>query len=436
MTSLAFAPSPPNDFLAFMGEYSARCAARCPAICAVAAKWSFEDLVPGLSDFDTRFVVRDPMTADAWGAMSLAVGEVHTRMCGQYPHWARNLEHLPGVNLTVGEITDPLFFYPEFQQWTFYKGDPQIVSTVQASLAAIAWSARDEQFHLKKFATFCGPYQRGIDPPVNVGPCEGKYPLHSRFMHYFAPPVHSAVCLALRRNVCGKLESLRLARELFPRPQTIDMIFDALAHHYEVPEAYQEPRLTQIERELQGYLDEVWASLEGRATLVQPRRGDNAAAVRAKVNALRVDPLHAFFDAAKFCRLMKGRLLFYAESIEWFESPWLIANELGRIAANFYEKPLAAYAEVRWGEKLPAPGVLARLRGELLTAADCDGMQAFAELARRPLVAGEEREQARAVAEVYDPVLRVIERLKDDLHERSRCAEPAPAAVRRDSSTR
>ena len=50
----------------------------------------FRDLVPGLSDFDTRFILNDHMTADDWCAMSSAVGEAHLALCEAYPAWARN----------------------------------------------------------------------------------------------------------------------------------------------------------------------------------------------------------------------------------------------------------------------------------------------------------------------------------------------------------
>src|SRR4051794_24647414 len=88
-TTINFTPAPANDFDAFRREYFARCRARVPQICAVAAKWSFEDLIPGLSDFDTRFIVANGMTPDDWKRMSLEVGRVHTEMAREFPHWAR-----------------------------------------------------------------------------------------------------------------------------------------------------------------------------------------------------------------------------------------------------------------------------------------------------------------------------------------------------------
>jgi hypothetical protein len=218
------APRPENDFRRFIETYDARCRDACPQIRSIVGKWEFEDLIPGLSDFDTRFVVDDSTTADDWAQMSLAVGAVHTELALQEPQWARILEHLPGVNLTAAEATHPAMYSPEFRLWTFYRGSPEITAAIESSLQSRPWSARDELFHLKKIAVYFGPYQRGLDPPVNLGPWEAKYALHSRLMHYFTPPVQAAVSLATRRSVRGKLASLRMARELRPlaqRPATV-----------------------------------------------------------------------------------------------------------------------------------------------------------------------------------------------------------------------
>ena len=408
-----FHPAPPESFAEFYRVYHARCRARCPGIRAVAAKWTFEDLIPGLSDFDTRFICDSAMTADDWARMSLEVGHVHTELCVEYPHWARNLEHLPGINLTVAEIQNPILFYPEFQQWTFYEGDAADIQAIRSALGQHVWSDRDQLHHLKKFATFCGPYQRGIDPPVNLGPWENKYPLHSRFMHYFAPPMQSAVSLALKRNVPGKLDAFRLARDLFPDNGAIDMVFHALEKHYELPDWYQEPRLTQIENQLEQCLSQVWQSLGPHLTLVTTDRNDDRAAIRAKVAAVPVDPIAAFFESAKFGRLMKGRLLFYASNIAWFDSTWPIINELGRIVTSFYATPLKLYAQACLGQKLQPAQTLEALRGNVLTAEQCDGMNRFALIASQPLTPGSERLSAKLVADAYDPVLHVLEVLSD-----------------------
>jgi hypothetical protein len=270
-------------------------------------------------------------------------------------------------------------------------------------------------YHLRRVAAYIGPYQRGIDPAINVGPCESKYPLHSRFMHYFSPPVQAMASLAAGRTIRGKFESLGLARDLLPRPQVIDMVLDSVACHYEQPESYREPRLSEIERALAGYLVEAWASLAGRTTLVQPEAGHGPDDVRRKVAAVAADPAAAFFEGVKYARFMKGRLLFYADDITWFDSIWLIRNELGRIAANFCLKPLQTYGRVRFGVALPWEQVLDRLHGGLLLANECAAMREFARVAGGLVADGGEKQRAREVAAVFEPVVATLEKLGADL---------------------
>jgi hypothetical protein len=421
-----FEPAPSNDFADFIAEYHGRCQARVPLIRAVAGKWSFEDLIPGLSDFDTRFIVDDAMTARDWAAMSLEVGHVHTELARQRPHWARNLEHLPGVNLTVSEVTHPLLYYPEFSQWTLYGGEPAAVSRVSTTLASAGWSPRAELYHLKRVATFFGSYQRGIDPPVNLGPWESKYPLHSRYMHYFAPPVQAMVSLALRRTVRGKLEALRLAWRVLPNSGVLEQLFDVLSRHYECPSLYVEPGLSELERQLERYLSEAWATLADKVTLIAVDGHDTRQAIARKLEAVPIDPFELFFAVAKFGRLMKGRLLFYASEVAWFQTDFLIANELGRIVSNFYSKPLLAYGLSRYGERLDAAVVLDRLRGNLLTEAQAQGMLRFAQVASEPLVAGQYKQQARKVADCYDPVLESLEAMAGDMLARASAGSAVP----------
>jgi hypothetical protein len=409
-----FAPRPENDFRRFIDTYFTRCREVCPKIQALAGKWEFEDLIPGLSDFDTRFVVDDSTTADDWAEISLAVGAVHAELAREEPQWARILEHLPGINLTAAEATNPVMYSPEFRQWTFYLGCPEIITAIESSLQDQPWSARDELFHLKKIAVYFGPYQRGIDPPINLGPWEAKYALHSRLMHYFTPPIQAAVSLAKRRSVRGKLDSLRLARELFGQPLVIDRVFDTVARHYEAPDLYDAPRLESLERELEGYLQGAWARLAGCVSLVEVDPADSREDLRRKTAAVGHDPADALFSSLRFARLLKGRLLFYARSIPWFDSEWLIHNELGRLVANFYRTPLVAYGQIRFSAKLAPEEVLDRLRGNLLDSEVCDGVNNLVDLVRTPLVSGQERQRATGVAVAYDAIHTMLVVLSTD----------------------
>jgi len=403
-----FAPRPENDFRRFIDTYYTRCREVCPKIEAIAGKWEFEDLIPGLSDFDTRFVVDDSATVDDWAQMSLAVGAVHTELAREEPQWARILEHLPGVNLTPAEATLPAMYYPEFHQWTFYLGNSRAIASVESSLRNRPWSTRDELYHLKRIAVFFGPYQRGIDPPINLGRWEAKYALHSRLMHYFAPPVQAAVSLATRRSVRGKLESLRIARELFDQARVIDMVLDTVGRHYEVPGLYEEPRLGQLEQELEGYLRGVWARLAGCVSLIDVDPADNREDLRRKTAAVRSDPVDAISSSLRFARLLKGRLLFYAQTIPWFDSEWLIRNELNRLVANFCRAPLAAYGRMRFGAKLAPDDVLGRLRGDVLSGDLCDGVKNLVDLVNAPLAQGQERRRAQEVAAGFDAMSTMV----------------------------
>lgn len=413
---MKFEPRPDNEFGDFIHIYLTRCREACPAVCAIAGKWKFEDMIPGLSDFDARLIVGNGVTVENWMQMSLAVGKIHTDLTRRHPHWARILEHPPGLNLTVAEMMEPVLYYPEFQQWTFYEGDDQAREEIGACLADKPWSRRDELFHLKKFALYYGPYDRGIDPPINLGPWENKYPLHSRFMHYFTPPIQSAVSIVQRRGMC-KLEALRAARDLFPDSHVIDMILDAVDRHYELLHYYQEPHLTQIEQQLHEYLRNAYGALAHHVTLIDVDPDDTQQQVKAKLAAVAADVTERIFEGAKFGRLMKGRLLFYAERIEWFETELLIRNELGRIEGNLFKTPLITYAKARFGEDLTPSQALDRLTGDLVTPRDREDLDEFVRLCALPLP-GQERQRARQVADVYDAVLRLDEALIVDLRGR------------------
>jgi hypothetical protein len=422
-----FEPRPPNSFPEFIRTYYERCRASCPKLRAIGGKWTPEDLIPGLSDFDTRFIAADDTTAADWAAMSVSVGKVHSDLARQEPRWARMLEHPPGINLTFTEIQDRLYYYPEYHLWTFYEGDPAGLSAIHNYLEDRPWTTQDELFHLRRFATYYGPYQRGIDPPINLGKYESKYPLHSRFMHYFSPAVQSAVSLVLKRNVRGKFEALRIAKEIFPQPGLIDLILEAVERHYEMPEYYAEPRLTEIERALERYLREIYATLASHLTLMIVDPTDSVAAVRTKVATIQRSALERFFELTKFCRLMRGRFLFYGQDIPGFDSSLLIRLEMNRTIRWFYKEAFQFYGLIRFGEDLPPEIVVRQLCGTLLTAEECQDLTKFAGMANTVIRDGMEREIARQVSDIFEAVQMSVERLRDDL--RRSFAEKSQAPV-------
>jgi len=234
-------------------------------------------------------------------------------------------------------------------------------------------------------------------------------------MHYFAPPVQAAVSLLKKRGIRGKFEALRLAKEIFPDGDVIDMILDTVAHHYEIPQYYQESTLAEIERKLESYLRNVYGAMADHVTLIEVDVADTAEDLKAKIARMSVNPAEVFYEGTKFCRFMKGRLLFYGTSIPWFDAVRLIRHEIGRIVPNFYEKPLVTFGFFRFQKELSPHEVLDRLRGNLLSPEICDGVVNFIREAKAPIPDGKERERARAVADVFEPVQQMVEILSGDM---------------------
>ncbi len=407
---MRFPLRPENDFAEYIRTYYRECRYRFERIEAIAGKWMFRDLAPGMSDFDTRFIVRDGMTADDWCRMSMAIGEAHLALCARVPAWARNLEHLPGVNLTWSELTAERSYYPEFQQWTYYHTEhPAQISAALEHFARRPWDVKDEYFHLKKFCLYYGRYDRTIDPAVNLGVHAVKYPLHSRLMHYFNPPVLSAVCLLERQNLAGKLDAFEWAARLFPELRCWEMVDEILHGGYETPRWYSEPHLTELEDALEEALGAIAARLRGVITLVPAEAGLEIAAWKRALPKAPIDPALVIFDNAKFARLMKGRLWFYLHAPAHFDTAWLFQNELRRIGQNFFRTPFQMFWQIRTGESVDNPAnILDALRGGLLTEAEVEATREFDRITARPYEAATARDRAAAIVAVFDDFFRAL----------------------------
>lgn len=412
---MVFAPKPENDFAPYIRTYYDECRYRFDGIEAIAGKWMFRDLIPGMSDFDTRFIVRDGMRAEDWCRMSTAIGEAHLMLCRRYPCWARNLEHLPGINLTWSELTSERTYYPEYQQWSFY--DSTHAHKVRAALEWLAgrpWDAKDEYFHLKKFCLYYGRYNRTIDPAINLGVHGNKYPLHSRIMHYFTPPVHSAVCLLEKQNIAGKFEAHEIAERCFPELRCWDLIREILHAHYETPRWYQEPLVSELEDELEEALKVIAARLRKVITLIPEEAGTDIAAWKGALNNVPMDPALVLFEHAKFCRLMKGRLRFYAHAPAYFDTTWLIQNELRRIGRMFFRVPFRMYWTLKTGETVEDPTtILDSLRGDGLTDVEIAATREFARLTPGHWEDGKERDIALAIVEVFDDFFKALAKISE-----------------------
>jgi hypothetical protein len=405
-----FIPAPPNDFAEFIETYFQLSRQRVPAIEAIAGKWTFEDLIPGLSDFDVRFIVRGPMSAAQWCAMSMEVAVVHLELVQARPHWARTLEHLPGVNLTWDELVDPSNFYPEFAQWSFYHAPAQRMNQFRELIANRGWTNEDAAFHWKKIAIYYGPYDRKIDPPINLGLYQSKYPLHSRIMHYFAPPLHSLVCLAQCESTPGKRDAFRQALELFPRRDTMRHVLDLIDRHYESVSDLEEPGLTRLEEALEQYLREAVAVVLANQSWLECAANPTPLELKAAVSRrVGEQGIAQFFELVKFARLMQGRLWFYTRDVNWFDSLPLLRIEMSRIRPNFLEKPLSLFAQHVLQESMEPYECLEKLRGKVLTPRQVESCLIFASLADPACPDSSLKETALQIVDCFEPFLDALE---------------------------
>ena len=398
----------------FINTYYEMCRERCGKIEAIAGKWLFEDLIPGLSDFDTRFICADDTTAEDFCKMSAAVGDVHLELCRAYPGWVRVLEHLPGVNPTWEELTGDDAYYPEYNQWSFYRtAAPEKLEHARRVLSERVWDTRDEYFHLNKFFSYYGPYDRKIDPPINLGAFESKYPLHSRIMHYFNPPVQSAVSLLQKRHIAGKHEAFRIARTILPGTSVWDEIDEALSLHYETPALYEEPEVTAFEARMKNALDSFFEMLRPEITILQSDEIKSAEVIKKELAQLQISPKLRIFQSSRFCRLFKGRMNFYANAPQHFDAGWLINHELNRMGNMFYRIPFKIFWELYSGESVDDPdAILPELVPWLLSGADEKALLYYSSLTPRKSGIQDQLSDCREVAGIFDTVFHCLERIK------------------------
>ncbi|OHB80363.1 MAG: hypothetical protein A2V98_04735 [Planctomycetes bacterium RBG_16_64_12] len=410
---MRFAPKPENDFACFIRTYYVECRHRFDKIEAIAGKWMFRDLIPGLSDFDARLIVSNAMTADDWCRMSTAVGGTHLALCRKCPAWARKLEHLPGINLTWQELLAERTYYPEYQQWSFYDCEvPGQAGAVSERLGRRGLDAKDELFHLKRFCTYFGRYNRTIDPAINMGVQANKYPLHSRLMHYFTPPLHSAMFLLENRPFVGKFEALEMAAARFAELECWDHLWEILAADYMTPKWYEEPYLTELEDALEDGLAAIRDALRDVITLVPRKAGIDVTAWKKALARAPADPVAEILDNARFSRMMKGRLQFYADAPPHFDTTWLIRNELGRIGQSFFVNPFRVFWKTVSGQMVDDPlTILPELRGGLLSSEEVEAVERFHRLTVRPCAEGKEKEAARAIAGVFDGFFHALSKI-------------------------
>ncbi len=409
---MIFEPAPPNDFAEFIATYYQACRRAAPQIEAIGGKWTFEDLVPGMSDFDYRFICANGMSADDWCRMASVVGQVHLELCEAHPEWARKLEHLPGINLTWDELTDPRGYCTDYSQWTFYHTTrPERLEQATQGFAQRPWSEADELYHLQKFLTYYTPYDRSLDPAINLGPYDNKYPLHSRIMHYFPPPVQSAISIMQRETLAGKMAALRLAGEMFPETDVFAEALDLVARHYEVPELYQDPALAQLEARLFAAIELLGGHLADKLTIVPEASSTSPQQWRQRLKQRPVDPARTVCVNSKWARLTKGRLYFYANAPCGFATAWLIRNECKLIRTMFFTPPLTAFWELTRGEKVSDPAqIIPQLVPDPLTDQEAECCLTVGALVN-DCQEGRETEVARQLVQAFDGFYHALHKL-------------------------
>jgi hypothetical protein len=411
-----FAPRPENDFSEFIRQYYTTCRAGCSKIEAVAGKWMYRDLLPGMSDFDTRFILNDSITTDEWCNLSSLVGEVHLELASRYPLWWRNLEHPPGINLTWSEISSERLYYPEFALWTFYLSqEPLKMSNLVRHLSTRPWDVKNENFHLGRFCTYFGRYNRTIDPAVNLGVHANKYPLHSRIMHYFNPPVQSAICILDKHNYPGKMGAFELAAKYFPELDCWEQVFEILHAAYETPKWYEEANLTLLEDSLDMALKAIAAVLREEITLISREAGMDVHRWKRELGLVVQEPAAEMLEKTRFSRVFKGRLWFYLHAPEDYDTTFLIRNELGRVGWLFFTAPFRIYWRWKTGAQVENPlAILEELRGSPLTDGQVEATREFARLVLDGWQ-GKEIEVSHRILEIYDEFYRGLSIITADV---------------------
>jgi hypothetical protein len=299
-----------------------------PHVVALAAKWDKADLVPGLSDMDFRVICDDATTVDDWVEIDRCTGQLHLEMVRNHPQWNRINEHTAGAGLTVSDAFQDRAGTAEQAHWSLWWGRGDWFERLKAELALRPFTAGDEHYHLSKFLQYYSPYIHGIDPPVNLGPVEPKYALHSRCWHYFAPPMLSAAALLARKNFSGKRTALSWLREHGHAVAQVDAVFHQIDTHYETPEQTDAARLQAFEELLFAGFEELLPLAVGSIEHLDIDRLSPPAELKKKLASAAFDPLTTLAQNTCYARIRAGRYYFLANAPRHFDTHHLIYCEL------------------------------------------------------------------------------------------------------------
>jgi hypothetical protein len=350
-------------------------------VVALVAKWSKADLVPGLSDLDLRVICDDHVTPEDWVVIDRVCGETHLKMVRENPRWNRVNEHTAGAGMSIGEAMDIRFHNPEYAVWSHWWGEQEWFERFKDEVASREFAVTDEHYHLSKFLDYFSPYIHGIDPPINLGPFEPKYALHSRCWHYFAPPILSAASLLARRNFTGKREGLTWLRDHGYATEQVDAVFEQINAHYETPEQTDAVKLEEFEQLLYRGFQKLYPVLLESARYLDVDPRDEPDVVKQRLRKMAIDPFVVLMDCARFARIRAGRYYFYANAPDHFDASRLIRSELFWVQ-KLSTPVFASLAELLGDKTLGQEGCLRRL-GLNMNQSDRRAFQHVADLVNR-----------------------------------------------------
>jgi len=340
-----------NEFAQFAQAYFSPCKREFGDLETLSAKWNPEDMIPGLSDFDGRLIVAGTVGPEGMVKLDEVVSGVHMQLCLEYPRWARILEHTPGIAVTWDELYDPRLYNPETRMWCPHLGDVEAFEAFERHLACIPWQQCDEYFYLKKFAYYFSPYQRGIDPAINLGIFEPEYAWHSRAMHYFVPAIQAAIAVIKRKAIRGKLDVVRLWKDMLPNETIFDEIIEMTSKQYAFGGLTNDQALRLFENRLFDVLCTIKELVFEAADIVRLAPEDDIDKLRAQLKSSPPDPLMVLFNGIRFGRIRKSRYVFYTESPEFFASDRLLEGEFVNWTREVLVRAvLQAYGRLRCGK--------------------------------------------------------------------------------------
>ena len=416
----------PNEFKHFAQEYFDRCKKGFEPLDTIAAKWNFEDLIPGLSDFDARLLVGDGVGPEGMVQCDYVVGQVHLELCRKFPRWSRILEHTPGICITWSELSDPRLYQPETRFWSFHLGRGDEFARLEEYMSSLSWQPVDEYFFLKKFSTYFSPYQHGIDPPVNLGIFEPEYAWHSRAMHYFTPAAQAALAVLDRKVTRGKLDTLRRWKELLPGQSVFGEIMDMASSQYARLDLHDQKALARFEDSLFEVLCRIKQMVFDSARIVSLRPADDIQVLKDKLRDFPADPLLDIFNGIRFCRIRKSRYLFYFEAPEYFATDWLIVGEFTKWFRQVLIKAiLRSYGRLKCGKSdAGLEEIIEALYPEIIDKRQARIMRQIYELCFEQYQPGSERRVLEQVVPLCADYYLILEKILAD----AKKIAPAPCS--------